>query len=406
MSEQKNSARFLVTLFFPFALGYFVSYLFRTVNAVIAPDLTAEIGLSAADLGLLTATYFLTFAACQLPLGILLDHFGPRRVESVLLLLAAAGALLFSQATSLAGLIAGRALIGVGVSACLMAAFKAFAAWLPASRLPLANGIQMVSGGLGALAATTPVQGALQVTDWRGVFTGLAVIALLAALVVFMVVPEPRREGTAESFTSQIAGLKTVLGSSSFWRITPWAVTAQAAYLSIQGLWSGPWLRDVAGLERDAVAAMLFWVAIAMMCGYFALGSLAERLARRGIRTSSIATVGMLLFMGIQLLLVIAPGYATILWLGFGFFGTANILAYALLSQIFPSSLTGRANTALNLLVFVAAFGGQWLIGAIVGTWPVTKAGHYAEGGYQAAFLVLILCQVVTAGWYYFKREA
>ena len=165
-----SSPRVLLRLFLPFGLGYFLSYLYRTVNAVIAPNLVQDIGLDPANLGLLTASYFLSFAAFQLPLGVLLDRYGPRRVEAVLLLFAAAGAFIFAWAESLTGLIVGRALIGFGVSACLMAAFKAFTIWLPPERLPLANGIQMISGGIGALAATTPVEMALQLTDWRGVF--------------------------------------------------------------------------------------------------------------------------------------------------------------------------------------------------------------------------------------------
>ena len=148
------SPRQLLRVFVPFAAGYFLSYLFRVVNAVISPDLVADLALGPADLGLLTATYFLTFAAFQLPLGVLLDRFGPRRIEAVLLLFAAVGALIFAKAHSTVGLVAGRALIGFGVSACLMAAFTAFVMWFPAQRLPLVNGLQMAAGGLGALVAT------------------------------------------------------------------------------------------------------------------------------------------------------------------------------------------------------------------------------------------------------------
>ncbi|MCW8860615.1 MAG: MFS transporter [Deltaproteobacteria bacterium] len=401
MSNQAVSKQFLLRLFLPFGLGYFVSYLFRTVNAVIAPDLVADLGLSAADLGLLTSAYFFTFAAFQLPLGVLLDRFGPRRVEAGLLLIAAAGALAFSQAETLTGVIIGRALIGLGVSACLMAAFKAFASWLPAERIPLANGVQMMSGGLGALTATTPVQAALQITDWRGVFSGLAGIALLAAIVVFFVVPDQPQVKKHETFGEQLQGLRRVLIDRHFWQIAPWAFTAQAAYLSIQGLWTGPWLRDVAGLGRDEAAQMLWWIAIAMIVGYFTLGRLAERLAKRGIRPAVVASTGMLLFILVQLLLVVLPQYGQTLWIGFGFLGTACILPYAVLSQVFPPQLTGRCNTSLNLLVFVCAFSAQWLIGAIIGLWPTNATGGYSPAGYQAAFLVLIVSQMIAAAWYW-----
>lgn len=407
MTDSKISIKLLLRLFLPFGLGYFVSYLFRTVNAVIAPDLVADLGVSPAALGLLTSAYFLAFAAFQLPLGMLLDRFGSRRVEAVLLLFAAAGALLFSQAESLAGLIIGRALIGLGVSACLMAAFKSFSAWLPVEKLPFANGVQMVSGGLGALTATTPVQTALQVTDWRGVFAVLAALGLLAAITVFLVVPELPGEKEPESLGEQLNGLKTVLRSRTFWRIAPWAFTAQSAYLSIQGLWSGPWLRDVAGYDRATVADMLFWIAVAMVFGYFAFGSLAGRLARHGVSTAVVAASGMGLFILIQLLLVLTPEYAATLWVCFGFFGTACILPYAVLAQSFPKRLTGRCNTSLNLLVFVSAFVAQWLIGAVIGLWPTTAGGGYQAEGYRAAFLLLIGCQLLAVLWFWLagKKE-
>lgn len=395
----------LLRLFLPFGLGYFVSYVFRTVNAVIAPDLVADLGLSPADLGLLTSAYFLSFAAFQLPLGILLDRFGPRRVESLLLLFAAAGALLFAQAESLTGLIVGRALIGLGVSACLMAAFKSFTAWLPTEKIPFANGVQMVSGGMGALTSTTPVQAALQVTDWRGVFSLLAGLGLLAAITIFFVVPDKKTVNVDESFRDQLAGLWIVLTSRTFWRIAPWAFAAQSAYLSIQGLWSGPWLRDVGGLGREQVAGMLFWIAVAMIVGYFAFGSLAGRLARYGIHPATVAAGGMGCFIVIQLMLVFFPEYFQILWVAFGFFGTACILPYAVLAQQFPQHLTGRCNTCLNLLVFVCAFTAQWMIGAVIGFWPITATGGYQSAGYRTAFLLLAACQLLAAGWFFVAKR-
>ncbi len=146
-SNMNNPPLTLFRVFLPFAAGYFISYLYRVVNAVIAPDLIADIGVGPSALGLLTATYFISFASFQLPLGVLLDRFGPRKVEAVLLLFAALGAFVFARAESLTGLITGRALIGFGVSACLMAAFKAYTLWFSREKWPLINGFQMAAGG-------------------------------------------------------------------------------------------------------------------------------------------------------------------------------------------------------------------------------------------------------------------
>ena len=388
-------------IFLPFALGYFLSYLYRTVNAVIAPDLVRDVGVDPASLGLLTSAYFLAFAAAQLPLGMLLDRYGPRRVEAALLLFAAAGAMVFARADSLAGLMCGRALIGLGVSACLMAAFKAFTQWFPPERLPLANGVQMLSGGIGALAATTPVELALKLTDWRGVFLVVAGLTVVAAACVYLVVPEREGSRSTETLAEQIAGIRTVFASPVFWRIVPWAFAAQAAYLSIIGLWSGPWLRDVAGYPRMQVANTLMGLSLAMIAGYFVFGAFAERLARRGIRPITVAAYGMTAFMAVQLLLTLQWTSLTVpLWLLFGFCGTACILPYAVLSQAFPKHLAGRANTGLNLLVFVAAFAAQWAIGAIIGRWPQDAAGGYHANGYRAGFGLVLGLQLVTALWY------
>jgi MFS family permease len=388
-------------IFVPFALGYFLSYLYRTVNAVLAPDLVRDLGLDPAGLGLLTSTYFLAFAAAQLPLGLLLDRYGPRRVEAGLLLFAAGGALLFARATTLFELLLGRGLIGLGVAACLMAAFKAFTQWFPRELLPFVNGIQMVSGGLGALAATTPVELALRATDWRGVFLLLAGLTLAAALGIFAVVPEKAPEGGEKTLREQLDGVGTVFSSRAFWRMTPWAVAAQAAYLSLAGLWAGPWLRDVAGYQRLEAANALMGISLAMVAGYFAFGTLAARLGRHGVPASRVAAVGMAVFLGMQLLLVLQPaGLGLPLWLFFGFFGTACILPYAVLSQQFPPELAGRANTGLNLLVFLAAFAAQWGVGVILGQWPTTAAGSYDPAGYRWGFSLLVGLQLLGMIWY------
>lgn len=401
-NSKRLNATTLLRVFCPFALGYFLSYLYRTVNAVIAPDLVRDLGLDPGSLGLLTSAYFLAFAAFQLPLGVLLDRFGPRRVEAALLLVAASGALIFAGAESLTGLMVGRALIGFGVSACLMAAFKAFVIWFPADRLPLANGIQMISGGVGALAATTPVEAALQITDWRGVFLAVGSLTLIAAIVVFMVVPEKQQAPSGETLREQMNGVGTILASPVFWKIAPWAIMAQAAYLSLISLWSGPWLRDVVGLERMAIANSLMMIAASTIVGYFTFGALAERLAKKGIPPMRVAACGMTLFIGVQVLLTLQwHAVAIPAWLLFGFFGTSCILPYAVLSQSFPHHLAGRANTGLNVFVFVAAFSAQWAIGLIIGLWPETVTGGYDPNGYRAGFGMLAVLQILAAAWYF-----
>jgi predicted MFS family arabinose efflux permease len=389
-------------VFIPFALGYFLSYLYRVVNAVLAPDLASELGIGPSELGLLTAAYFIAFASFQLPLGVLLDRFGPRKIESFLLIFAAAGAFIFSKAAGVTGLVIGRAFIGFGVSACLMAAFKAFVLWFRKEQLPSINGLQMAAGGFGALTATAPVEAALGVTDWRGIFFILSVITLAAAAFVFAVVPEKKMAQNGDSIKDQLKGIIQVFSSMTFWRIAPVTVMSQTAFLAIQGLWSGPWLRDVAGLEREMIAQILLMIAAAMIAGFIFMGAAAERLSRLGVKPIAVAVAGMTAFMVTQGLLILeVTAWARTVWVLFGIFGTTGIIPYAVLSQSFPLHLSGRVNTGVNLLVFICAFAAQWGIGAIINLWPSTAAGGYAPPGYQAGFAMMLCLQVLALLWFF-----
>src|ERR1700674_3881682 len=186
-------------VFMPFAAGYYLSYLFRVINAVVAKPLTDEMWLDAGQLGLLTAVYFLTFAAIQLPLGVALDRFGPRRVQTGLLMFAAVGALAFAEAPNYPTLVLGRGLIGLGVAGALMAGLKAIAEWFPRDRLALVNGIFIALGAAGAITATAPVEWMLTWTDWRGLFLMLSAVTAVTSILIFMVVLDPPRQATVST---------------------------------------------------------------------------------------------------------------------------------------------------------------------------------------------------------------
>lgn len=391
-------------VYLPFALGYFLSYLFRVVNAVIAGDLRADLGLDGAVLGLLTSTYFLTFAAFQLPLGYLLDRFGSRRVESLLLLIAALGAFVFSLSETVVGLIVGRALIGLGVSACLMAAFKAYVDWFAADRLPRVNGWQMAAGGLGALAATRPVEMALPLIGWQGVFQILGVACIVTAGVLFFVVPEKDKYKSADTGADRL-GFKTVFTSPLFLRVAPLTMTSQSIFLSISGLWAGTWMQDVAGIDRAQTANVLAVMTVSMITGFILLGNTTAALGRRGISTFTTATFTVVMATLPLLLLITLQGSAPVwlCWIVFGFFGSGSILYYAALSQRFPSRIAGRVNTALNLLVFVGAFGLQWGIGVVIDYWSAGE--EFSAAGYRVAFVTVVALQVLALLWYLFFRR-
>jgi len=392
----------VLRVFLPFAAGYYLSYVFRTVNAVVAPDLVHDAGLAASDLGFLTSMYLAAFALLQLPLGILLDRFGPRRVEAALLTLAAAGALLFALSGGLAGLSLGRALIGAGVSCCMMAAFKSFAMWFEPRRLPMVYGALLTVGSLGAISATVPVQWLLGWVDWRVLFVALAAFAGVASLTVFAVVPDHRAPAADTRLRDQLDGLRRVFRDRFFRRIAPLSAISSGSSLAINGLWAGPWLRDVAGLGREAVATHLLVISASMGVGFFAMGLLTARLSRLGVRPHTIAAAGMGGFMLTVIALAVGTT-GTALWLLLacvGFLATAASLCYSLVSQHFPRELTGRANTALNVLVFLAAFAVQWGIGLVLNVWENPATHTYAPTGYRVAFAGVVTCQMLALLWF------
>ena len=390
-------------LFLPFAAGYYLSYVFRTVNAVAAPELVADTGLSANALGFLTSTYMAAFAVLQLPLGLLLDRFGPRRVEAALLVVSAIGSALFAVADGLAGLSIGRALIGAGVSGCMMAAFKAFAMWYPPQRLPVINACLLVFGALGAISATVPVEWFLGLLDWRALFIGLAVFTLVVAAAVFGIVPDYEQPPRHLTLRAQLGGLGHVFRDRFFQGLAPLAALSMGGSLAIIGLWLGPWLRDVAELDRDGVAGHLMLVTTAMGVGFLAMGVLTDRLARIGLRPMTVAGVGMAGFLAVIGVLATGDTDGALRWpllAALGFLATAGSVSYSLLSQHFPRDYAGRANTALNVLVFVSAFAVQWGMGTILGHWEDPLTHRYAPAGYEVAFGVLAAVQGLALAWF------
>ena len=399
MSTAARAAPPFVPLYSAFAAGYFLSYLYRTVNAVISPELTRELSLAPGSLGFLTSAYFLAFGAMQLPLGMLLDRFGPRRVEPALLAIAATGALLFALSDGLAGLTFARGVIGAGVAACLMAPLKGLAAWYPPERHASLSSWIMVAGGLGALAATAPLEFALRFFDWRQVFVALAALTLAVAAWQWVVVPDTQKPASALGVTAQWAGVRRVFAHPRFWWIAPLAGFGMGAFMAVQGLWAVPWMMDVQRLSRADAAAHLFVMGVVILAGYFALGMFATALGRRGIRPRHLFAAGFGLN-ALMLLVIVAGVPGGVLWWSlYGLGAAANILAFAVLNEGFAPDLAGRANTALNLFMFVGSFATQWGIGVVVDA-ARSIAGADAATGLRYAFALVAMLDVAALVWF------
>ena len=389
----------LVLVFLPFASGYFLSYFYRTINAVISAELSSSMGLRASDLGLLTAVYFLSFAAMQLPLGVALDRYGPRRVQSVLLLLAAIGAALFCSAQTLAGFIIGRALIGLGVAAALIAGLKSIRMWFPKEQLPLLNGCFIMLGTLGAIAATAPAELIVAWIGWRALFAGLAAATVACAVVIVVLSPEPVAGQPQPAHG--VVSLKQIYTSQRFWRVAPLSTMCISTAWALQGLWAGPWLADVENLGHPAIVNHLFVMALALCAGALLLGILAERLRRHGVRTQTVLAAVGALFIAAELALILrlpVPSY--LVWAIVGSVGAVTVLSFTILAEYFPSEIAGQANAALNSLHIGGAFILQYAIGIIVDFWS-SKGGHYPTIAYQTAFTIILCLQVITWTWFF-----
>jgi MFS family permease len=387
-----------IRLFLPFAAGYFLSYLYRTANAVIGPVLARELSLGDNALGLLTSTYFLAFGAAQLPLGMLLDRFGPRRVEAGLLVIAAAGAAIFAISDTLGGLALGRALIGLGVSACLMASFKAFSQWFPLERQASLTGWIMAAGGLGALAASKPLELALGFASWREVALGLALTTLAVAGTLWALAPDKQGEASGSGFSEQLAGVRHIFSSTYFWRYAPMGFWFTGGFMAVQGLWVARWMTVMEGLDGAAIADRLTWMSGAMLGGFLCMGFFATRLVRRGVKLDTVYRSAMVIAIGLLMLITCLPGFAgNLLWPILGACFSLSNVSYSLVAQAFPTALSGRANTALNLLVFAGAFGLQWGIGVFVDA--LQAQGWASEAAFRAAFFTLLGGQLLALLW-------
>ena len=393
-----------IRLFLPFAAGYFLSYLYRTANAVIGPVLARELHLGDNALGLLTSTYFLAFGAAQLPLGMLLDRFGPRRVEAGLLLIAATGAAVFSASDTLGGLALGRGLIGLGVSACLMASFKAFAQWFPPERQASLTGWIMASGGLGALAASKPLEIALGFASWRQIALALAITTLAVAAVIWFVAPDKEGETKGTGFAEQLAGVKAIYSSRHFWRYAPMGFWFTGGFMAVQGLWASRWMTVMEGMDGAAIAVRLTLMSGAMLAGFMFMGFFATRLVHRGIKLENVYLGAMVVAIALFGLIGSLPTFAgDLMWPLLGICFSLSNVSYSLVAQAFPPALSGRANTALNLLVFAGAFGLQWGIGGFVDT---LQAGDWAtDAAFRTAFFTLLGGQFLALGWMFLSRR-
>jgi MFS family permease len=386
-------------VFLAFAAAYFCSALVRAITATLSPVLTQDFSLHARDLGLLAGGYFLGFAATQLPLGTWLDRHGPKRVILSFLSLAVLGCLAFSLATSFAWLLAARVLVGMGVSACLMAPLTGYRRWFEPGTVLRANSWMLMTGSLGMLASTLPVQWLMPVTGWRPLFWILAAMILLCMVAIAWVVPQWKLSHTAAPPAPDEAGYGPIWRSRYFRKMTPMAFFNYGGLVAVQTLWAGPWMVKVAGYTPLEAATGLFYINATMLVTFWSWGMVNPWLARHGWSADRLITWGV---PGSIALLAfnIAAGTSTG-WLGWALFcmGCSVMgLAQPAVGMAFKPALAGRALSAYNLMIFAGVFVVQWGIGLLIDVFAALGLGQVAS--FQAAMAVLLCCCIASYGYF------
>ncbi|WP_096671161.1 MFS transporter [Polaromonas sp. AET17H-212] len=387
------SRRAGIVVFLAFAAAYFCSTLVRAITATLSPVLTQEFSLHARDLGLLAGGYFLGFAVTQLPLGTWLDRHGPKRVILGFLSLAVLACLAFSAATSFTALLIARVLLGMGVSACLMAPLTGYRRWFDAGTLLRANSWMLMTGSLGMLASTLPVQWLMPLTGWRPLFWILAALIVLAMAAIAWVVPSWKLAAAAASPPAlhQQASYAQVWRSRYFQKMSPVAFFHYGGVIAMQTLWAGPWMVRVAGYTPLQAATGLFWINACMLGTFWVWGLVNPWLAQHGWSANRLITWGVPASLTV-LAVNIAAGPATG-WAGWALFCMSSSvlgLAQPAVGMAFPQVLAGRALTAYNLVIFAGVFVMQWGIGLLIDVFQAMGLGDVAS--FQAALAVFLCC--------------
>jgi predicted MFS family arabinose efflux permease len=397
-------ARTAVAMFFAFAFAYFLSALLRAVTATLAPVFSSELGLSSGDLGLLAGAYFLGFAATQLPLGQALDRFGPRRVLLALLSVAVLACIAFALAKTLAWLWLARALIGVGVSACLMAPLTAYRHRFGEPAQLRANSWMLMTGSLGMLASTLPVQWLLPLLGWRGLFWSVAALLSLAMVLIAWLVPrdEPSSPATQPD-AAAVPGYGVIFGHPYFVRLAPLAFVLYGGLVAVQSLWAGPWLTTVASRTPAEAAQGLFLINLAMLCAFFSWGLLMPPLRRRGVTVNGLITVGVPVSLALLALsIALGASAGAVIWAAWCVSCTVVSLSQPALAQVFSPALAGRALSAYNLIIFAGVFCVQWGIGLAIDA--LVSSGWERPDAVRAAFALFGLCAAASYAWFLLRR--
>jgi predicted MFS family arabinose efflux permease len=388
-------------VFLAFAFSYFFAALLRAITATLAPVFSTELGLQAADLGLLAGAFFFGFAATQLPLGRALDRVGPRRTVLAMMSLAVLGCCAFALAPNRSALVVARTLTGAGLGACLMAALTCFRQHYTPAAQQRANSWMLMTGSFGMVASTVPVQWLLPSLGWRGLFWVLAAMLLLAMAGLAWLLPRdaPQPVAALDERAGSSGGYTDIARHPLFRRLAPVAFFIYGGLIALQTLWAGPWLTRVCGWTADEAARGLLGINLSMLFTFMAWGAVMPRLVRTGVSVLRLMRWGLAASLALLVVNLLLGASATAPhWAAWCVVTSFITLSQPVVGAAFPLRQAGRALSAFNLVIFSGVFCVQWGLGLLIDALRASGLGD--DAAFRMAFAAYAACCATAYLWF------
>jgi len=392
-----------VTIFLVFAFGYYISNLLRAITATISPELVSEFNLSAGNLGLLGGGYFLGFALVQIPLGYLLDKSGPKKIVSYFLLIAIIGMISFSLSQNFISLLISRALIGAGVGACLMGPLTAYRVWFQDETQQRANSWMLMTGAIGMLSSSLPVQFFLPIIGWRSIFGILAILTLFCIILIIIFIPNWNK-ANVQNTSDDKGSLKEVWQNKFFKSLVPMGFFNYGGLFAIQTLWAGPWMVKVSGYTPEESANGLFIIYLSLLFSFLAWGYFVPKFSKNVSDAIRLLKFGAPLnLIVLAFIIYLGPKAGAFHWALFAVSSVFLSLSQPAVGMAFSLSNAGKALTSFNLLLFIGAFLLQWIIGVIIDL--TMNLGFSEILGFKLAMIFFLLTSFFSYLFFLIKNS-
>jgi len=409
--SSQSSKRFF--LFSILSALFVLSMFYRVSSAVIAPNLTHDLGLNAENLGILGGAFFYSFALFQIPMGPMLDRIGPRMVIALFSMIGALGAFVFALGNSFLVALLGRILIGVGMASVLMGSMKVFVIKFPPKEFVTLIGLMQAIGALGNIFAASPLAFLTSMIGWRMAFVIAGVVTALLACLTFFILGGGKEsiEGPASSPSSQreigiLQSFRLLLGSLAFWQIGAIGFFRYGTFVGLQGLWLGPYLIDIKGYSPVQTGHLIIFLAIGIIVGGPVAGWLSDRTfhSRKGVALGGLSLYGLSLLPLMGAVQLPSPFWFGLVFFFIGFFCSFGMVIYAHAKELFPIAISGTVMAGVNFFTM----GGPALfmpaLGRVIGSFPRAGSSYPAEA-YHLSFLICFLGMTASLIFYAFSRK-